>query len=306
MVTISRMNFGGWANSIQISNGVIDLVVTTDVGPRVIRFGFVGQENELGVFPEMLGKSGEAAWQIRGGHRLWAAPEQAGRTDYPDNSPVGAEVGNDSITILSPTEESTGIQKEISIQMGADSAAVEIRHRIYNRTAWPVELAAWGVTVMAGNGTAILPLPPRGSHAENLLPTGGLALWAYTDLSDSRWKPGRQYLLVRQHANAPNPQKAGVIASQGWAAYARDSHLFVKTFAVQHDRQYPDLGCDLEVYTDHRILEIESLSPLTRLEPGGYVEHREDWRLFSDIPSPGSDQDVERVIMPVIRSILPS
>jgi hypothetical protein len=33
------------------------------------------------------------------------------------------------------------------------------------------------------------------------------------------------------------------------------------------------------------MLEIETLSPLTKLKPGGTLEAIEEWELFTDIPS---------------------
>ena len=40
MITIERTGFHGWANSWRMSNGEVELVVTGDVGPRVMRYGF--------------------------------------------------------------------------------------------------------------------------------------------------------------------------------------------------------------------------------------------------------------------------
>src|SRR5882724_1631173 len=87
-VKIEKINYGGWANCLRLSNRLIDLVATTDVGPRLIRFGFVGQRNEFREFPGMLGKRGGRRWRIYGGHRLWMAPEAL--PYFPDNRPVKA------------------------------------------------------------------------------------------------------------------------------------------------------------------------------------------------------------------------
>jgi hypothetical protein len=47
------------------------------------------------------------------------------------------------------------------------------------------------------------------------------------------------------------------------------------------------------------MLEVETLGPLTRLEPGATAEHRETWRLFRDVPPPSSDADVDAHIAPL-------
>ena len=46
-VMIEQVTFRGWQHCMRLSNGNVDLVVTTDVGPRVVRYGFEGEENVL-------------------------------------------------------------------------------------------------------------------------------------------------------------------------------------------------------------------------------------------------------------------
>src|SRR4051812_48002004 len=87
-VKIEKTNYKGWANSYKVSNGEVELVITSDIGPRIMRYGFVGGQNFFKEFTETLGKAGEPAWVLRGGHRVWAAPEDAVKTYAPDNGPV--------------------------------------------------------------------------------------------------------------------------------------------------------------------------------------------------------------------------
>lgn len=46
-VTVEKTNYRGWPTSYRVSNGGIELVVTGDVGPRIIRLGFVGGQNRF-------------------------------------------------------------------------------------------------------------------------------------------------------------------------------------------------------------------------------------------------------------------
>ena len=68
-VKIDKTQYRGWPNCYRISNGEVELVVTTDVGPRIIRYGFVGGQNMFKEFDEQMGEHGESSWQARGGHR---------------------------------------------------------------------------------------------------------------------------------------------------------------------------------------------------------------------------------------------
>jgi hypothetical protein len=74
-VKVEKMEYKGWRNSYRVSNGEVELVVTSDVGPRVIRFGFVGGQNLFKEYAEQLGGTQEEKTQLRGGDRVWKAPE---------------------------------------------------------------------------------------------------------------------------------------------------------------------------------------------------------------------------------------
>jgi len=297
-VTVEKIKYAGWQNCYRLSNGLVDLIVTTDVGPRVIRFGFVGEENEFKEYEEMVGRTGGAEWRIYGGHRLWHAPEARPRTYYPDNSPVDFERRNGFVRLIQPTEQITGIQKEIDIRLSPNQAHVELTHRLRAHKHWLEELAPWPITVMAPGGKAIVPLPPLAAHEERLLPTHTIALWAYTDMSDRRWTWGSKYVMLAQDPGAGTPQKAGFVVTDGWVAYTRGGHLFVKRFDYLEGRRYPDFGSSVEVFTDADMLELETQGPLVRLGPGMTVEHVEQWLLFRGVPLPSKDTDIDRHLLP--------
>jgi hypothetical protein len=299
-VSVGKVSYGGWPNCHRLSNGLVELVVTTDVGPRIIRFGYMGDGNEFHEDELTLGKTGGDEWRAYGGHRLWHAPEAMPRTYWGDNWPVRFEPHPGFVRLIQPVEPTTGVEKEMDIYLAAD-AYVRVRHRLRNKNRWAVELAPWALSVMAPGGTAIIPLPPRRPHPEALQPVNTLGLWAYTDMSDPRWTWGRKYTLLRQDAAATSPQKAGAWVPDGWAAYARHGHLFVKTFEPVPGAAYPDLGCSTEVFTNAQMLELETLGPLVRLQPDAAVEHMEHWHLFRDVRTPASDADVDQQILPHVR-----
>ncbi len=298
---IERIPYKGWENCYKLTNGRVELIVTTDVGPRIIHFGFPDGENEFLAYEEWLGKTGSDEWRNYGGHRLWHAPEVRGRTNTPDNEPVIVEEYDEFVRFIQPLETNTGIQKEIDIALDPTGPHVEIVHRLRNANLWTVELAPWAISVMAPGGVAILPLPPRGPHSENLQPTSALALWAYTDMSDPRWTWGREHILVRQDPTATTPQKIGATGAEEWLAYARNGHLMVTRFTYLPGILYPDLGTAIEVFTNGKMLEIETLGPLTLLEPGDIAEHTETWSLYQDVPQPQTEADVIEHILPRVR-----
>lgn len=300
-ITIERTNFGGWPNCQRVSNGRLELIATTDVGPRIVRLGFVGGPNEFAEFPAMQGLTGGGEWRMYGGHRFWHAPEDPALSYVPDNGPVAFEALADGLRLTQPAEALTGLQKEIELYLAPDGAHVRVVHRLANRGAAAITRAPWALSVMATGGTAILPLPPRGPHAENLLPTSRLVLWAYTNMADPRWTWGEKYILLRQDPQRPAYQKVGAWVPDSWVAYARGGHLFVKRFTPFPDATYPDRGCSAETFTNAEMLELETVAPLAALAPGASVEHIEDWYLFEGVPMPEDDAGVEAEVIPRVR-----
>jgi hypothetical protein len=301
---MGRTSYKGWPNCYRIANGLVDLVVTTDVGPRIIRFGRVKGANQFKEYPETLGATGGSEWRIYGGHRLWHGPEVWPRTYCPDNGPVQVERLGAGVRLIQPTEPATGIQKELDVQLWPSGAGARITHRLRNNSVWAVELAPWALSVMAPAGKAIIPLPRRQTHAENLCPVSTIILWAYTDMSDPRFTWGHEYVLVRQDPTAETPQKIGATVPDGWMAYARDGQLFIKQFAYDRAARYPDLGACAEVWVDPEMLELETLGPLVFLQPGDTVEHIERWFLIDGVSMPLTEEDVVTDVLPHVRETL--
>ncbi|NDJ53834.1 MAG: hypothetical protein GYB68_12235, partial [Chloroflexi bacterium] len=268
---------------------------------RLIHYGFVGGPNLFAQIENDLGKTSGIEWRLYGGHRLWHAPEHPIRTYYPDNAPVEIIEEGDTVRVIQPTESISHIQKEMRLSF--QNGAFHVEHRLTNQVIWPVELAIWAVTALGDHGVAIVPLPPRGTHAEHLQPTNTLTLWAYTDLSDPRCVWGREFILVRQEPDNETPQKFGVRTPHAWAGCVVQNTLFLKQFDYRPQSSYPDFDCNVEVYTDHRMIEVESLGPLVNLPPNQTITHHETWNLIPDVPAPSNEEEVMEAIMPKIDAL---
>ena len=281
---IEKMEFGGWANCLRIANDHAELIITLDVGPRIISYQHLpGGKNVLKTNADELGKSGEDHFVARGGHRFWVAPEND-LTYLPDNSTVTEEVLPNGVRLANTTGP---IKKELTITLASDTSAVTLAHRAINVGTVPVTLATWGITVMEPGGLEIIPRPPLGEHPRDLLPNRMLVLWPYTDTSDDRWRWGREFITLRQTPHTP-PTKLGLRHRVGWVGYLMRSALFIKTVAFEEGATYPDFGCNFETFSNAQMLEIETLSPLRTLAPGESVGHTEAWRLFGSLSDPDS------------------
>jgi len=269
------VQFEGWKNCVEMVSGDFKLIVTTDIGPRVIG-GFVGGgQNIFCVVPRTAGKKGGNAWNLYGGHRLWHSPESKPRTYHRDNGKVKVKELSEGGVLFAPRVDEVGIQKSLAIfPLGKNQFRIE--HRLVNKNAWPVELAAWALSVMAAGGTAVVP-QPQGDPKE-LLPNRYLTIWPYTNMADPRLTWGDKFTLLRQSSKVAGKCKFGLNAEDGWLAYiAKDGSAFVKSFEHYVDAEYPDNGCSVECFTNRFMLEVETLSPLYLLDEGDEIVHVETW-----------------------------
>lgn len=298
----SRMNieirpFHGWPNSLYLCNGEVELIATLDVGPRILSYAKPGGRNPFKIFDDQAGGVAESEWRNRGGHRLWLAPESRAFSHAPDNGPVKWEhCGAGGVRLTPRAEAATGFQKEIDITLGATGSSVRLVHRLTRIGTTPRTVAPWALTVMAPGGWAIVPQPRLGEHPRDMLPNRRMILWPYTNLSDGRCRFGRRFFTLRQDA-ACGPLKIGLAHACGWSAYFLEGTLFVKRFSWQSSATYPDDGCNLEVFTNGKMLELETLGPLVTLDPGESVEHIEEWELYDGLACDPTDDDAIGAMM---------
>lgn len=287
---IEEIPYNGWKRNLQIRAGGFELVITLDVGPRILRYAFEGGDNVFCEFPEMMGRSGENEWMIRGGHRFWTAPE--GRHSYAlDNEAVKYEkTGKRSVEIISPKTKEFGLRKKLRVAMDKQGG-VSLEHELVNIGDEPLKLAPWGLSVMRPGGSAVLPQPTLGRHPSeqpegtpenpsDLLPNRNLVLWNYTDLSDPRLELGPELWRVHHRHGMP-ATKLGLYYRGGWCGYQLVGQVFCKKVPTRKGKPYPDGGCNLEVFTNDQMLELETLAPAVPIKPGDSALHAETWRLVA-------------------------
>ncbi|MBA4187081.1 MAG: hypothetical protein C0467_03600 [Planctomycetaceae bacterium] len=303
------VEYRGWKNNLRLANADAELIVTLDVGPRVISFRKPGGVNVMKNYDSMMGGTGEAEWQIRGGHRFWLAPEDLTRTYFPDNRPVKWEaIGDLAVRLTPPPETEYGVQKVMELKLGKTGTRVEVRLKVTNIGKEATDLAPWGPTVMAPGGVEIIPLPPKMNHPghtsnakspADYAPNQELILWPYFDFADTRWSFGKKYIMLRQDVNK-GPTKIGLAHRMGWVGYLNSGVLFVKRFDYREGAVYPDLGTRYQTFSNEDMLEMETVGELVTLQPGKSAELVESWELHTNVPPVRSEADVDRVILPLI------
>jgi hypothetical protein len=301
---VENVNYLNLPNCYKLSNGTVEVIVTTDVGPRIIRYGFPNEENMLGQVPDSIIKTELGEWKPFGGHRLWTAPEANPRSYAPDSNPVEYQIEDEnSIRLIQQAAPPTYIQKEMTVTLDAEGSGLRVHHRLTNRSLWGIDVAPWALTIMNDGGVVILPQEPYRSWDEYLLPARQMVLWHYTDLSDPRWNFTKNYITLKAESERAEPQKIGIANKQGWAAYHRQQTLFLKRAAYQEGAVYPDYGSSYEVYTAGSFIELETLAPIHHLEPEEAAEHVERWNLFRLLERDATQTTTDDVINSLITQI---
>lgn len=268
----------------EIRNGDVFVTVAMDFGPRILSYGFAGQPSVLGLAPDIRVETPYGPWRAHGGHRLSVAPERMPLSYEPDDAPVTLTARGPHGLELSQRAGQGGIAKQLSLTLAATGSELTLVHRLENCNAAPVEVAPWGVTILAADAVALVPQEPARAHSECFDAARSLTLWHYTDLGDPRFTFSRELVRIRADRTLPAPQKLGFANRAGWAAGATPHGVLVKRFGYRAGASYPDFGSNCEVFTAAEFLELETLGPLVTLSPGAATELIERWTLCPPLP----------------------
>jgi len=297
-IKIERVPFEGWKSCLKISNNIMELIVGTEMGIRILAVNLVGKENILYLVPADKGLSGGGKHRFYGGHRIWHTPEDFGRTYSQDNDPVAVKEIENGFILTQNIEPETFMQKEIEITMCPDSSAVTVKHRIYNKGVWPVETSVWCITQLEKDGIQVMPIQKNDFR---LTHTWNMSFWSYTNMSDHRMTFGKEYFYLKQDPSYDEtPLKIGYKSTDSWAAYSTKGQLLIKTYDCEEDKLYPDNNCAFESYVNEHFIEMETLSPLTVIEAGSFAEQTEKWYLLDDIEIKADDNYINSTIKPII------
>jgi hypothetical protein len=268
-----------------LSNPFLRLDYLTTIGPRLVRLVPAGTEmNLLAETPLVSWETPFGVYHVRGGHRLWAAPQNDLSTAIPDNDPLQVEELPFGVRLVQPREVPTGLSKAIEVRLHPEQAALTLTHTLTNHGVWPLELSPWAITQLPLGGTHFVPLlDPRPGINRNQ-PNRMVTLWPYASWSDSRLQITQALLSVNAAPGAAE-FKVGVSNHAGWAGYLWHNFFLCKRFTPAAS-PYPDGGSNTEIFINNQFTELETLGPLVRLQPGEAVSHVEAWQVYRhpDLP----------------------
>lgn len=255
-------------------NGIIEVGIPLEFGLRVGHFAFCGGKNVFFEQPaDMTAFTTDQGWRIRGGHRLWLAPERS-EDYYPDNAPIAYEVSGDTIVLTQTEDPWLRVVKQFVLTF--DGSRLQVTHKITNTGASPLECSLWAISVVAPGGTETINFQRRDGGMDHW---HRISMWDYTSLGDPRVSYTRDQIVIR-HQPLDERYKIGVGHPYGPIRYENGDTVFLKHFAVDPQKRYPDADVSYETYCSRYMMELESLSPLETVAPGGQLEHTEVWELL--------------------------
>jgi hypothetical protein len=271
---VERLSHCGWDNTYRLSDDLVELFVTANLGPCIIRYGFEDPDNLLHEAGEAVGKSSGPEFRLYGGHLLWVSPEVE-RTYYPDNGPVNVAVSGNAVRFTAEQEDSPPgmhLQKESGSRFGG--------FRLTRSNYTPHRESR----VVADNSRALV-TDDDGSRRPSR-PAAPLRALRWTRTIPCRWEPsvyGRSPILptraglrhvihpvatIRKSRGAASRNKiGGIFNSAGWGTH-RASIFSSSAFRCIAGAKYPDFGCNFQVFTNPEFLELGTLGPVVELRPG--------------------------------------
>ena len=293
-VSISEIKYKNFGRCVRIENAFVELIVTIDIGPRIIRYAIKGGSNfffedrarkikqDPKAMADYYGKG--ACWYIYGGHRIWASPEFLPQTYFPDNSRVQYHVSNSHTVLFTPPpQRKNGLQVKLEVSLDEYDCSALIKNTITNISNHDQTFAVWALSVLAPGGIEIVPL---NRHDRGFLHNKSFSVWSYSNLSDKRLAFSTDLFMLKQDKRFPSPFKIGTDNQRGWSAYILKDAMFIKQFEYIDQATYPDGGMNFETYTCPSFLEMESLGPLMSVAPGSSLTHTEKWDIIDDVRVP--------------------
>lgn len=309
-----------YGKCVKLENDKIELLVTTELGPRIIYFAQKGGENvffnddddsrvdKSPFYKQLFGEN--EAYHFYGGHRMWLAPQQMVHTESPDNVPVKCKEIKNGVVLTCPEAKVIGFISEMTVVMDEEKPEITVTAEFENTSDEPKKHAVWQVTQCAPGGVAFFPFTtpfrPRKPFNEMtledlsapLVPSGSIFMFVGA-FTDKRLKVDDSFITLEYSPEKQRPIKIGSQDTQGWAMYANKGNMLKIEFEHDKNGTYTDGGCSLESYTDASFVEVETLGQYKEYKKGERISHTEKISIMSlktDIPDISDREAVKEFI----------
>jgi hypothetical protein len=307
-VVVSIIDWRGWTNSIKISNGIVEAVVVPKIG-RIMSFEYVGHPDTNPVFanndPTLKAVSrppGE--WINYGGDKVWPSPQSGWPSYIGSNWPPDPEFDGEpqavtkiknGVILTTSVSAVFGLRSTRTIFMVPGDACLHISQTVQRigapkpATTATQPLATsesaigiWNITEVNGDASIFLPVGSTNQSATGYVTFDPNQIPILSPPSlPTGWSRIDKILIGHRDPAASN--KIGSCAPTRWvAALLPNNTLFSELYADQPNGNYPDGGCDSEVYCNGgatSYIELEVLGPLSSIRVGKQITNSVVWQL---------------------------
>lgn len=263
-----------FGKSLFVDNGCVEIGIPLEYGLRIGHFSLCGEKNVFFEQPnDMTDLTTPDGWRVRGGHRIWLAPESE-KMYCPDNEPIRYALLDDGVELFQNEDPWLHVKKSVGIKF-LGGAEVEVVNRVENTGDETLNCSVWAISSVAPGGVEELSFALRDGGYDHW---HRISMWDYTSLGDERAEYRRDGIRLT-HTPIEQKYKIGVGHPNGPVRYTNNGVTFIKEFDVKPEMVYPDANVSFETFMCKHMVEIESLSPLLNIAPGETGAHTEIWRL---------------------------
>lgn len=300
---IDYLNFG---KCLKITSPKAEVIVTLDVGPRIISYRLLDGENIFWEDIERISYLNNqdidkmffkgATWYGLGGHRLWSSPESFS-TYYPDNNPVEYKLKNGVFTFLQEKQIYNEVQLTLTVSF-LNETEIIFEGTITNKSKIAKTCSSWSLSMCKGPGLEIVKLPINDTGFK---PQRVYSLWNFgAKNNDPRAYYGENYFALRMEPGNKKAYKVGMRINAGKVLYLTGKNAYIKKFNLAENQLYPDNNVNYETYTKDLFMELETLSPLKTIKPNESVTQKEVWNLVKledNIPKDFNEEELRRLFI---------
>lgn len=273
-VTFTEGRYRSFGRCLRIRNAFVEIVVTLDVGPRILRYAVEGTpnffyEDRLALISESGPEETEyygrgANWRLYGGMRACPAPVTVPLSTFPDNNRVRYEVSGRSVTFQPPPQRKNGLQLELCITLEEFGPEADVCWKLTN-TGSAREAGLWLPAALPAGAIAVL---PACRQADPQMPDRNIAFWPGTSLGDRRLSWSGRHLMLRQDVRLFSVCRLQLRTDEDWMMHCGKESLMVRHF---------EPGADIQVSMTGPCCQIGPVAAPKRLEHGERISLRERW-----------------------------
>ena len=279
-----RIEFMGVA-AYELTTDLVKMVIVEQFGPRIAFFGFVGDDNILLWEP---GKYTRGEWDLRGGHRVWAAgmgADENESTYAPDNCVCRVQFVGDAIRITGAKCPLTNTERGIQVR-ALTSGIFEVQNFVTNVGDMLYAGGIWALTCTVPSMDCVYAIPIGDTSPWNTTTMVLFDRWAghgHAGFSDPQVKVTNTYVHVTPaglETKRMVQSRLGIIAMVDRGA----GFTFVKRAKYNPAGQYPG-GCNTAFYVGpaNFMVEMETMGPQSVMRTDETVVLTEQWALTPDV-----------------------